>query len=324
MIIITGANGLVGSFFLSGLNAMGIKAKGLVREKSYIPASIRNYDLQTYDLFDTLALEDIFEGSEQVIHTAGHISFDPMHKDTLYRVNVEGTKNVVNACLSSGVRKLVFFSSVGAIGKNPESVTSNEDTQWSQKDSKTYYGMSKYLGELEVWRGAQEGLDVMVFCPSVIFGPYPKAHSSTRLFHYVNGQNRFFPDGKFNYVDIRDIFIAYKELVSQNIWNNRLIINGGWISFGEFFQLCANIKGKKPPKHRLGYRAIYTISLIERLFHMLFRKSPVISPDLSSVIKSPTYYDSASLLRLLAGFTFHKIEETINWVNKEWQKDGEE
>src|SRR5690606_38359872 len=86
----------------------------------------------------------------------------------LNEVNVEGTANVVNVMLQKKINKLVYISSVAALARSAEALVIDENEKWTSSPLNTPYGISKYLAELEVWRGAQEGLEVMIFNPSVL------------------------------------------------------------------------------------------------------------------------------------------------------------
>ena len=110
------------------------------------------------------------QGITQVYHCAAIVSFDPKDKDHLLKINIEGTANVVNACIDAGVKKLVHVSSVAALGRIRKGETVTEKMNWTEETSNSIYGKSKYLGELEVWRGIGEGLQAVIVNPTVIFG----------------------------------------------------------------------------------------------------------------------------------------------------------
>lgn len=100
-------------------------------------------------------------------------------------VNITGTKHVVDACLSQGIRHLIHISSIAALGQKKETPIIDETSRWVESDLNTDYAESKYKGELEVWRGVEEGLDVSIINPAIIMAPADWTKSSAQLFHYV-------------------------------------------------------------------------------------------------------------------------------------------
>ena len=158
MILVTGANGLVGSHLITTLLAQGKQVKALYH---YNCGTISHPNLtwQQGDILDVIDLEEIFTGITQVYHCAAIVSFNPKEKQILYKTNVEGTANVVNSCLNTGVEKLLFVSSVASIGRAQINEPIHEAIRWIESGNNSEYSKSKYLSEMEVWRGIGEGLN---------------------------------------------------------------------------------------------------------------------------------------------------------------------
>ena len=129
-IFITGATGLLGACLAKQLVKQGNKIKALYRKE--IPFNDGNIEWIQGDIFDIILLEEILPGVEQVYHCAGKVSFNPKEKREIFKTNVEGTANIVNACLNTGVQKLLHVSSVSALGRIRQSATINETMQWSE------------------------------------------------------------------------------------------------------------------------------------------------------------------------------------------------
>jgi nucleoside-diphosphate-sugar epimerase len=151
MIVITGGNGLVGAAIAQRLLSEDIAVCGLKRDSSDLRLtnpSVQQIQWKTGDILDISALTECFKNASVVIHTAAKVSFDPKEKQELFQVNVEGTKNVVNACLASGVKKLIHISSVAALGRQKRIKTIDETTKWEDNALNSSYAESKYLAEL--------------------------------------------------------------------------------------------------------------------------------------------------------------------------------
>ncbi len=160
MVFVTGGTGLVGGYLLRQLLWKGEKVKALYRSR--YPSLLTQEEIDAIEwvkgsLFDTVQLDEICASVQEVYHCAGLVSFNPSRRNDLMRVNVEGTANVVNACLQGGVRKLVHVSSVSALGRKRDGMTVTEASKWSEESNLSNYGRSKYMAELEVWRASAKG-----------------------------------------------------------------------------------------------------------------------------------------------------------------------
>ena len=193
MILVTGASGLVGSQLCIDLQEAGTPFRAMKRSSGFIPERLKNAEWIEADLLDFQSLQLSMEDVDTVIHAAAAISFYKGDKHLLFDVNVEGTKNIVDAALKAGVKRLVYVSSVGALGRPEKQTLINESHRWIPSKDNTYYGETKYLGELEVWRGMEEGLQAAIVSPSVILGQGDWSKGSTQLFKYVWEEHYFFP-----------------------------------------------------------------------------------------------------------------------------------
>jgi dihydroflavonol-4-reductase len=185
MILVTGGTGLVGSHLLYDLVKSGASVRALKRAGSDLKGVLKTFSFYSQvpeelfsriqwvegDIEDMASLEDAMEGADKVYHCAAIVSFLPQDRSAMLRVNVEGTANVVNACLQKQVSKLCHVSSIASLGRNSTSDLVNEETHWKTSPQNSWYAISKYGAEREVWRGAEEGLKVVVVNPSVILGP---------------------------------------------------------------------------------------------------------------------------------------------------------
>ncbi|MEP1956098.1 MAG: NAD-dependent epimerase/dehydratase family protein, partial [Algoriphagus sp.] len=180
-ILITGITGLFGSYLAKEFARLGA-IHGFIRPESSLRL-LEDVDFPITwhkgDLADIESIEEALGGIDLVIHAAGKVSFDSRDKDSLHHINVDGTTNLVNAMLNTGVKKLLHVSSVSAIGRSPELMKLDENFKWTESPLNTDYGISKYLAELEAWRGEQEGLQLIVVNPSILLGKVSDDRSST-------------------------------------------------------------------------------------------------------------------------------------------------
>jgi nucleoside-diphosphate-sugar epimerase len=243
MVFVTGGSGLIGTFLIPELLRQGHQVKALYRGQ--VPAMPRAEQVQWLegDVLDIVVLREALQGVSHVFHCAGLVSYAPQDEEQLKQVNIEGTANVVNACLELGGIKLCHVSSIAAVGRAKGARVLNENSKWDSAEEHPAYASSKYWGELEVWRGVSEGLDAVIVNPSVILGPADWSRSSTQLFKYVYSERPFYTGGSANFVDVRDVVEAMMRLAFSDISGERFILNAGLLSYKEFFERTARCFG---------------------------------------------------------------------------------
>ena len=199
MILVTGSTGLVGTHLLLELAKKHDKIRATHRASSNLRAVYDTFALYvddpgTYydkiewieaDVADFDTLIQALDGVDYVYHTAAFVSFDPRERQTMIRINVGGTANLVNACLERKVKKLCNVSSTAALGNAPSGEQITEDMIWSYSKNRSSYSVSKYHSEMEIWRGMAEGLQAVIVNPSIIIGPGDWQRSSSYLFSAV-------------------------------------------------------------------------------------------------------------------------------------------
>jgi len=153
------------------------------------------------DLSNIPALEKAFEGVTFVFHCAGLISFQPQDFDKLIEVNVQGTANIVNLSIDFGVKKLCYVSSVATLSTLPHTPI-DEENDWNNEDNNTDYAISKHGAEMEVWRGSQEGLPVVIVNPSVVLGGDFADRCSGLLYKKVADGLCYYPAGATGFVGV--------------------------------------------------------------------------------------------------------------------------
>lgn len=314
-ILITGITGLFGSQLAKEFSALG-QIFGLVRPEQAIdsaPFQKQSITLREGELADFDSLYDALDGIDLVIHSAGLVSFSSDQKENLIEVNTEGTKNLVNAMLSKGVKKLIHVSSVAAIGRSAEYPTIDEEFKWVESPLNTGYAVSKYLGELEVWRAAQEGLDVLVVNPSILLGKANYGKSSSAIYSYVLEENPFYPKGDLNYIDLRDAAQITRQLVEKEQWGERFILNANSISYRDFFEQVANAFGKKAPSLPLKNWMIWMGSLWAWVGNKAgFSKSPL-NRQTALLAQQKITFSNQKIQQLL-NFKFTPLKETLDWA----------
>ena len=315
MIFITGATGLLGSFICKDLLARGYKVRAIKRTTSAMTLlgdMADQIDWIIGDMNDTTTLVDALEGVEAVIHGAAIISFDKRDEKRMYKTNVQGTADLVNACLKVGVKSFVHISSVAAIGRKRDQRILQESDLWEGTEYDSIYARSKHQQELEVWRGAQEGLDVKIVNPSVVLGPGLWGQGSTSVFKYAYGEKTFHPEGTINYVDVRDVSEAIVKLMESDIKEERFILSAGSMDYKDFFGLVAKEFGKKPPKKPVPYWMLKLAVKLEFLRSRITGNSAMITSDTAKLSRMKYHFKNDKVKEAL-NFEFRPVEESVKW-----------
>jgi nucleoside-diphosphate-sugar epimerase len=334
MILVTGGTGLVGSHLLFELTRNGDTVRTLKRKSSKPEIVKKVFGYYTDDPDQALSrIEwfdgdvtnpvDVFEalkGIRKVYHTAGFVSFDPADKSEILRINADGTANMVNACLEKGIEKLCFVSSTSAIGSAENGEMLDEEVFWTSKGKESVYATSKYMAEMEVWRGINEGLNAVIVNPSIIIGPGDWQRSSIRLFQEVYKGIRFYTQGITGYVDVRDVVKAMIILMNGEFSGERYIISSGNYTYKEILSMIADSLGKKPPGIYATPFMVKTAYYIDWLRSIFPFGKRVITKDIVASVKNKILFSNEKI-RNATGIEFIPVADSIRHTSKLFLKD---
>lgn len=309
---------MLGSYICKALHQRGFPFKALVRKSSDL-VLLHNIPLESIisaDMDDILEMEVILKDVDTVIHCAGLVSFNKKDKNELYKVNVEVTRNLVNVCLAAKIKKFIHISSIAALGRNKKNLLVGENTKWESSKLNTEYAKSKYLGELEVWRAACEGLCVNILNPSIILAPYHWDRSSARLVKFVKRRFPFYPYGNINYVDLRDVCDTVLTLYKSNIKDERFILNAGSVTYKEFFEKVAQRFEIMPPKIQLNRALAWLGWGMDNLKSCFTGKPPFVTKESIKLSFSKSRYDNGKSYTVLCN-GYRSLDDTLDWVCKE-------
>jgi len=329
MILVTGSTGFLGSHLIANLILKGHKIRALKRQKSStiqfmkimsyysIDNTSINNNVNWFDaeIFDIILLEEALKGVEKVYHCAASVSFSPKDIESVFKVNVKGTENIVNACLKSGVKKLCHVSSVAAFSRTVENNYIDENTTWKSSKENSNYAKAKYAAEREVWRGIEEGLNAVIVNPSIILGPGDWQKGSAKIFSTLSKLSLFYTEGINGYVDVRDVSEAMYLLMESNIARERFIVSTENLSYREIFTLISKYLGKKQPKYKLSKTLLNIAWRIEYLRSLFTKKSPLITKETVNTSINKYNYSSEKIIKSL-NLKFTPIEETIKFTSK--------
>ncbi len=265
MILVTGGTGLVGAHLLLHLiesRSIGTeKVRAIYRSVASMEKTKSLFSMYKKeslfeqiewiqaDITEVPSLEIAFQNIDTVYHCAALISFDPKDENLLRKTNIEGTANIVNFCIAFGIKKLCFVSSIATLGDLlPHEKFITEETEWNPEKYHNDYAISKYGAEMEIWRGQQEGLDVIIVNPGVILGPGFREQGSGQLFTKVKNGLKFYTLGSTGFVAVSDVVRIAYQLMQSEIKNERFTLIAENSVFRDILNSMANSLGVKPPE----------------------------------------------------------------------------
>lgn len=331
MILVTGGTGMVGAHVLLAcaknkqpLRATYRREESLekIRElfQKLAPEDPECFDrvqwVKTH-LNDLYGLNLAFEGVTQVYHCAAKVSFAQYHKEKLYKTNIEGTANVVNLCLKHQVQKLGYVSSIAALGAEKEVKLVNENHLWSNNQNHTAYAYSKYGAELEVWRGSQEGLEVVIVSPGVILGAHFWSRSSGTIFQKVASGLHFYPTGKTAVVPLEDVVKSLLFLMDSKIKNERFILVSENMRQKELLDKIATTLKKKKPWFPLWKGGLISLFILEKTLHVLGLRKNFLSLSLIETLCGDQEYDGSKITKKIK-FQYSDTYKTITEISKNY------
>ena len=327
-ILITGSSGLTGSHTLYRLCSANRKVRALVKPGSNYRSRIRevfswytsnpdvllkNVEFFEGDITDVPNLEKAFEGIKKVFHIAALISVRGRDRDSLFKINAEGTANIVNLCLVNDISWLGYVSSVATLGPNPEGLV-DEDYFWKYSPGKSNYALSKYSAEQEVWRGIEEGLPAVIINPSVIIGPSTGKTGSASIFYAVKKGLPYFIRGASGYVDVRDVASALIKLEEKNIVGQRFIVSSENLETPVFIEKIAKSLNVKAPKKEAP-KLLLKVMLFFNGIASLAGKSPSLTPAVVKMAEAIARYDNSRLKEVI-DIEYYSVDEAIENTTK--------
>ncbi len=332
MVFVTGATGILGRVIVLELLKRGKNVLAAKRKTSNLQEVLHSYSFYTenpqemfsgirwidVDFDDIESLEKALIGVEEVYHCAAKVSFHPARRKEMFHTNIEGTKNLLYACEDSSVKKFLFVSSMAVFdGLNEEGLV-DENSDFNPKLNHSDYAVSKHLSEMEVWRAAAEGLDVVIINPGIIIGSGNWESSSGELFASLE-KYPYSMSGTASYVDVRDVAAIAVNLMEEEIFSERFILISETRKYSDIADYVRSKLGLKESKVlpstilKMGYAA-------NVLFGWLFPRLRMMNKvNLDSV--TSVNYVSNGKIRSRLNYGFIPVNESIDFHIKNYIQD---
>lgn len=277
------------------------------------PVVLDKLEWRDGDVMDPELLEEYMQGCSHCIHAAAMVSFHPKDREAMMQVNIEGTANVVNACSAIPGLKLLHVSSVAALGRTDKSGFIDEDEVWKDSPHNTNYALSKYLAEMEVWRGIEEGLDAVIVNPTIILGIGSTKRSSGTIFGAVANGLKFYTDGDAAVTDVRDVSRMSLGLLFSGNSAQRYILCGTMVPYRELFSEIAARMSKSAPSIYASPFLLQVAWRLAWLKDLLFgTRSPITKETARSSVSAYVYKSNKVLGEVAQGF--YPLDESLDYL----------
>jgi dihydroflavonol-4-reductase len=318
-VLVTGATGFLGAWLVKRVLAEGHDVRIIKRPSSSLEEleGLR-LDIVPGDVTDEASLVEACNGVDTVFHLAGLIGYSRAQREPMHAVNVVGTKNVITACRACGVRKLVYLSSVVAIGASFDGVPLNEASPYNIAHLRLGYFDTKHEAEALVRTAVLEGhLDAVMINPSTIYGPADaKKGSRSVQLKVARGKFPLYPPGGVSIVSVEDVIDAVIAVWQIGKPAERYIVSGENLLLKDVFEQIAGFAGVKPPSITMPRPVIFGLGAVGDLLEKIGKKGPLNS---ETAWTSTLYhwFDNTKAQREL-GLKFkpasYALEQSVRWM----------
>jgi dihydroflavonol-4-reductase len=317
--LVTGATGFVGAAVARALLREQWQVRVLARRGSD-RRNLKSLDVEVSegDLNDFDSLQRAAQGCEGMFHVAADYRLGARDPGELYRTNVEGTRNVLNAAHRSGVRRVVYTSSVATIGIPADGTPGDEQSANSLENMIGHYKRSKYLAEEVAREAVRRGISVVIVSPSTPVGPGDVKPTPTGqlVLDAAAGRMPAYVDTGLNIVHVDDVAAGHLLAYERGIAGERYILGGQNMSLREILELIAHLEGRKPPRVRLPYGVVLPIAYVAEGFARLSGRSGRITLEGVRMSRKKMFFSSAKAVRDL-GYRWRPpqqaFEDAIRW-----------
>ena len=310
--IVTGATGHIGNVLVKQLYKRGYEIQAIVLPKDDYKMIEPYAEIVFGNILDVAFLEATLQNVDFVFHLAGIVEIGSGKKQSIMKVNVEGTKNVVNACLKNHIKRLIYTSSVHAIPELPKPELMTEINHFDPALVKGNYGKSKAIATQIVLDQKDSDLDVVIVHPTGVIGPadYKLSNVSQMFVDFLCGRLTAYLKGGYNFVDVRDVANGIILAAEKGKRGECYILSGSEITVKELLDEISIISGRKRIKTKLAFWFILAMSYFAEIYYKIAKQKPLFT-HYSIIVLNSNYHFSNEKAKRELGFTTRDIKVSI-------------
>jgi dihydroflavonol-4-reductase len=313
MVLVTGATGHIGNVLVRQLLSRGEEVRALIhRDETITTLDGLKVEMVKGDVCNPDSFLRAFMGIDIVYHLAGRISILPGQDRLLHQVNVVGTQNIIKACIKTGVKRLVYTSSIHAIEEPPPGTIIDETCPCNPDKVPKGYGRSKAQATLAVLRGVEQGLNAVIVCPTGVTGPYDYKISEIGqlIIDFANRNLKAYIDGAYDFIDVRDVATGIILAGKKGSSGECYILSGEQITVYGLMLMLQELTGVKAPSLRVPVWLARIVAKVTPLYYYLTITKPRFTTHSIDVLRSNSLISSEKARREL-GFSTRPIRESI-------------
>ncbi len=313
MYLVTGATGHIGNVLVRKLLAKGEKVRALILPgENILPLDGMEVEKVEGDILDLPALLRTFQGMQGVYHLAGIISIMPGSNPEVWKVNFEGTRNVLEAARKTQIPRLVYTSSIHALRRVPHGVVMDESLPFDPNNPYGAYDRSKAAASLEVQKAAQDGLDTVIVCPTGVIGPYDFRGSEMGevIRQAAEGRTSPYVEGAYDFVDVRDVVDGLIAANEKGRPGETYILSGQRISVRYLLETVREVTGKAFSSIRIPFNLAEFAARFTPWYYRVTHSKPRFTPYSLEVLQSNSHISHAKATREL-GYKPRNLYESI-------------
>ena len=261
--LVTGATGFIGAAVTRALLESGVDVRVLVRPASNL-GNLEGLKVESVlgDLLDRGSLRQALRGCCHLYHVAAHYALWDRDSSLFYRVNVEGTRHLLQTAAELGIERIVYTSTIGAIGLPEEGGLGREDTPLSPSQLAGDYKRSKYFAEQEVWKLAKSGIPVTIVNPTAPVGVRDVKPTPTGqiIVDFMLGRMWAYIETGMNLIDVEDVAMGHLRAMERGRLGERYILGNRNLTFHGICDMLSQITGVKAPRIKLPWRFVLPLA----------------------------------------------------------------
>ncbi len=314
MVVVTGATGHIGNVLVRELLSVGEQVRVMVPPMESI-RSIEKLDIEIVygDLRDQESLRRCFLGAEKVFHLAGVVYIGSGRKKLLQEINVSGTQNVIEACLSAGVGRLIYTSSIHAFEEPPKGVPILESKEFDPDRVMGGYAKTKAAATRAVLDAVREhGLDAVIVHPTGVIGPYEfkLSNMGQLVFDFMRGRMKAYVDGGYDFVDVRDVARGMVLAAEKGVSGENYILSGEHITVKRLMELLEKETGIRAPRFKLPVWFARATGIFAELYYKMVKQQPLFTAYSVATLSSNSLTSHQKAAQQL-GYTVRSVHESI-------------
>ncbi len=324
MILVTGGAGHLGNVLVRALLEKGEKVRVLVLPGEDV-SSLEGLDFETVEgnILDPVQLRKAMQGVDLVYHMAALVAITSDKYDLMYKVNVEGTRNVIEACREMGVRRLVYTSSIHALGRPDEGTTVDETVEFDQVNPAGAYDRTKAIASGLVQEAAKNGLDAVIVLPTGVIGPndFRRSEMGEMLLAWMQQKPSISTDGAYDFVDVRDVAEGHILAASLGRSGEAYLLSGTQVTVRDYRRLVQDAAGIRSHEIRIPGWFVRLIAPLAEFFYKITRTRPRITKYAIETLQSNSCITCIKAETEL-GYHRRPLRETVADTVKWWREKG--